>query len=84
MVGMMLLLKLMSICFTGNPRWTLKGHTAPPNTIRLDNRGLQCLTFDSLGRDRSVRVWDIHTGKHSSLGSLTFYFNETCSVHHVI
>nr|XP_027211056.1 LOW QUALITY PROTEIN: uncharacterized protein LOC113804390 [Penaeus vannamei] len=62
--------KLMAYdLITGNPRWTLKGHTAPPNTIRLDNRGLQCLTFDSLGRDRSVRVWDIHTG--NSLAVLT-------------
>ncbi|XP_076043047.1 NACHT domain- and WD repeat-containing protein 1 isoform X2 [Oratosquilla oratoria] len=54
---------------TGNPRWTLKGHTAPPDTVRLDNRGLQCLTFDSLGRDRSVRVWDIHSG--NSLAVMT-------------
>ncbi|CAL4059801.1 unnamed protein product, partial [Meganyctiphanes norvegica] len=54
---------------TGNPRWTLKGHTAPPDTIRLDNRGLQCLTYDSLGRDRSIRVWDIHSG--NSLAVLT-------------
>ncbi|XP_071528707.1 NACHT and WD repeat domain-containing protein 2 isoform X2 [Panulirus ornatus] len=62
--------KLMAYdLITGNPRWTLKGHTAPPTTIRLDNRGLQCLTYDSLGRDRSVRVWDIHTG--NSLAVMT-------------
>ncbi|KAG0719244.1 NACHT and WD repeat domain-containing protein 2 [Chionoecetes opilio] len=62
--------KLMAYdLITGNPRWTLKGHTAPANTIRLDNRGLQCLTYDSHGRDRSVRVWDIHTG--NSLAVLT-------------
>ncbi|XP_045104205.1 NACHT domain- and WD repeat-containing protein 1-like isoform X3 [Portunus trituberculatus] len=62
--------KLMAYdLITGNPRWTLKGHTAPPTTIRLDNRGLQCLTYDALGRDRSVRVWDIHTG--NSLAVLT-------------
>nr|XP_053631306.1 NACHT domain- and WD repeat-containing protein 1-like [Cherax quadricarinatus] len=62
--------KLMAYdLITGNARWTLKGHTAPPTTIRLDNRGLQCVTYDSMGRDRSLRVWDIHTG--TSLAVMT-------------
>ena len=36
----------------GNTRWNLKGHTAPPDAIRFDNRGHKFLTFDSEGRDR--------------------------------
>ncbi|KAF0313272.1 NACHT and WD repeat domain-containing protein 2 [Amphibalanus amphitrite] len=54
---------------SGNTRWNLKGHTAPPDAIRFDNRGHKFLTFDSEGRDRSVRVWELMTG--NSLGVFT-------------
>ncbi|KAB7505146.1 hypothetical protein Anas_03718, partial [Armadillidium nasatum] len=54
---------------TGNRRWTVFGHTSPPDTFRLDKQGLVLLSYDSQGRDRSLRVRDVHTGE--SFATLT-------------
>ena len=68
----------------GNTRWNLKGHTAPPDAIRFDNRGHKFLTFDSEGRDRWGRssglvrhqlglypvVWDCTRGSGTVLAGL--------------
>ncbi|XP_071449148.1 uncharacterized protein [Hetaerina americana] len=48
---------------TGNCRWRLSGHTAPVNVLRLDPSGTCFLSADSEGRDRSLRLWDLHEGK---------------------
>lgn len=48
---------------TGNCRWSLCGHTAPVSSLRLDPTGALCLSSDSQGRDRSIRVWDLNKGK---------------------
>ncbi|KAF2893747.1 hypothetical protein ILUMI_12441 [Ignelater luminosus] len=47
---------------TGNCRWSLCGHTAPVSSLRLDPTGGLCLSSDSQGRDRSIRVWDLNKG----------------------
>lgn len=46
-----------------NLRFTLRGHSAPADQIRMEEHGKRCLTYDSKGRDRSVRVWDVTKGK---------------------
>lgn len=48
---------------TGARRYNLQGHTAPVDEIKLDDDGGRCLTYDSAGRDRSVRVWDLAKGE---------------------
>lgn len=48
---------------TGACRFSLRGHTAPVDQILLDDAGIMCVTYDSTGRDRSVRAWDIIKGK---------------------
>lgn len=48
---------------TGNCRWSLQGHTAPVNTLKLDPIGSLCLSTDINGRDKSIRVWDVEKGK---------------------
>ncbi|KAH6945792.1 hypothetical protein HPB50_009950 [Hyalomma asiaticum] len=48
---------------TGARRYTLKGHNAPIDQIRLDESGFKSLTYNSDGIDRSVRVWDVMKGK---------------------
>lgn len=47
---------------TGNCRWSLSGHTAPINLLRLDSTGNICLSTDSEGRDKSMRIWDLNKG----------------------
>lgn len=49
---------------TGNCRWCLYGHSAPVNYLRLDPSGFLCLSTDSQGRDRSIRVWDLNRGNY--------------------
>ncbi|XP_077503661.1 NACHT domain- and WD repeat-containing protein 1 isoform X3 [Amblyomma americanum] len=48
---------------TGARRFTLKGHNAPVDQIRLDESGFKSLTYNSDGIDRSVRVWDVMKGE---------------------
>ncbi|XP_023214802.1 autophagy-related protein 16-like, partial [Centruroides sculpturatus] len=48
---------------TGARRFTLRGHTAPVDQIRMSETGSRCLTYDSLGRDRSLRLWDVTKGE---------------------
>lgn len=48
---------------TGARRYTLKGHNAPVDQIRLDESGFKSLTYNSDGIDRSVRVWDVMKGE---------------------
>lgn len=37
-------------------------HTAPADTLLLDHTGARCLSYDSIGRDRTVCLWDLATG----------------------
>ncbi|CAN8025079.1 unnamed protein product [Ixodes persulcatus] len=48
---------------TGARRFTLPGHSAPVDEIRLDESGLRALTRNAEGVDRSVRVWDLMKGE---------------------
>jgi len=48
---------------TGACRFSLKGHCAPVDTIRIDDSGSVCVTFDSTGKDRSVRAWNTTSGQ---------------------
>ncbi|UYV85144.1 hypothetical protein LAZ67_X004722 [Cordylochernes scorpioides] len=48
---------------TGTRRFTFQGHCAPVDQIQIDEPGNRCATFDSAGRDRSVRVWDLNRGE---------------------
>ncbi|KAK7866181.1 hypothetical protein R5R35_001398 [Gryllus longicercus] len=48
---------------TGNCRWSLCGHTAPVNFLRLDPQGGSFLSADSNCRDRSLRLWNLHKGE---------------------
>lgn len=50
---------------TGNCKFTLVGHTAPVTLLKLDPTGTILLSADKEGRDRSVRVWELHSGKFS-------------------
>nr|CAD7263262.1 unnamed protein product [Timema shepardi] len=47
---------------TRNCRWSLCGHTAPVNFLRLDALGGSFLSADSSCRDRSLRLWDLNKG----------------------
>ncbi|XP_076338037.1 NACHT domain- and WD repeat-containing protein 1-like [Tachypleus tridentatus] len=44
---------------SGGRRSTLRGHSAPADTLKMDDTGTLCLSFDSSGRDKSIRVWDV-------------------------
>lgn len=48
---------------TGARRFTLQGHSAPVDEIRLDESGFRALTRNAEGVDRSVRVWDLMKGE---------------------
>ncbi|XP_063237108.1 NACHT domain- and WD repeat-containing protein 1 isoform X2 [Bacillus rossius redtenbacheri] len=48
---------------TGNCRWSLSGHTAPVDFLRLDPQGGCVLSADSCCRDRSLRLWDLSKGE---------------------
>uniref|UniRef100_A0A146LA42 NACHT and WD repeat domain-containing protein 1 n=1 Tax=Lygus hesperus TaxID=30085 RepID=A0A146LA42_LYGHE len=47
---------------TGNCRYSLSGHTAPVDFLRLSPNGKMCLSMNREGRDRSIRIWDIAKG----------------------
>lgn len=44
-------------------RLTLKGHRSPVDTLQIDDRGKTLLSFDSSGRDTSIRLWNLDNGK---------------------
>ena len=48
---------------TGNCKFTLIGHTAPVTCLKLDPQGSALLSLDNEGRDRSIRLWHLNTGK---------------------
>ncbi|XP_068084365.1 NACHT and WD repeat domain-containing protein 2 [Anabrus simplex] len=48
---------------TGNCRWSLCGHTAPVNFLRLDPLGGSFMSADSNCRDRSLRLWNLNKGE---------------------
>lgn len=48
---------------TGNCRSTLVGHNAPVTFLKLDPLGKVLLSHDKDGRDNSIRVWELNTGK---------------------
>ncbi|XP_064467406.1 NACHT domain- and WD repeat-containing protein 1-like isoform X2 [Ornithodoros turicata] len=48
---------------TGARRYTLRGHIAPVDQIRLDESGFKALTYNSKGIDRSIRIWDVMKGE---------------------
>lgn len=47
---------------TGAKRLTLKGHRSPVDTLQIDDRGKTLLSFDSSGRDTSIRLWNLDNG----------------------
>ncbi|BET02356.1 Hypothetical protein NTJ_15174 [Nesidiocoris tenuis] len=47
---------------TGNCRYSLSGHSAPVDFLRLSPNGKMCLSMNKEGRDRSIRIWDIAKG----------------------
>lgn len=48
---------------TGNCRCTLTGHNAPVTLLKLDSSGKILLSGDREGRDMSVRLWELDSGK---------------------
>ncbi|OWR54634.1 hypothetical protein KGM_216177 [Danaus plexippus plexippus] len=48
---------------TGNCRLTLRGHRSAPSMLSLGRAGATLLSADKERLDRSVRLWDLHTGK---------------------
>lgn len=48
---------------TGNCKYTLVGHNAPVTSLKLDPQGRVLLSADKEGRDLSVRMWELDTGK---------------------
>lgn len=48
---------------TGNCKYTLVGHSAPVTLLKLDPEGKVLLSTDNDGRDKSVRLWELNTGK---------------------
>ncbi|XP_058446622.1 uncharacterized protein LOC131427450 [Malaya genurostris] len=48
---------------TGNCRCTLTGHSAPVTLLKLDPSGKVLLSSDKEGRDMSVRLWELDSGK---------------------
>ncbi|KAJ6649686.1 putative WD repeat-containing protein, partial [Pseudolycoriella hygida] len=48
---------------TGNCKYTLVGHSAPVTLLKLDPQGKVLLSTDKEGRDSSVRMWELDTGK---------------------
>ncbi|XP_055592617.1 uncharacterized protein LOC129744228 [Uranotaenia lowii] len=48
---------------TGNCRCTLTGHSAPVTLLKLDPSGKMLLSGDKEGRDMSVRLWELDSGK---------------------
>lgn len=48
---------------TGNCRSTLIGHCAPVTLLKLDPSGKILLSGDKEGRDMSIRLWELDSGK---------------------
>lgn len=48
---------------TGNCRCTLIGHNAPVTLLKLDPSGKMLLSGDREGRDMSIRLWELDSGK---------------------
>ncbi|XP_062545784.1 uncharacterized protein LOC134212179 [Armigeres subalbatus] len=48
---------------TGNCRCTLTGHSAPVTLLKLDPSGKILLSGDKDGRDMSIRLWELDSGK---------------------
>uniref|UniRef100_A0AAG5DS04 AAA+ ATPase domain-containing protein n=1 Tax=Anopheles atroparvus TaxID=41427 RepID=A0AAG5DS04_ANOAO len=48
---------------TGNCRSTLVGHSAPVTLLKLDPTGKILLSSDREGRDLSIRLWQLDSGK---------------------
>lgn len=48
---------------TGNCRCTLTGHSAPVTLLKLDPSGKILLSGDKEGRDMSIRLWELDSGK---------------------
>nr|XP_029715451.1 uncharacterized protein LOC109412936 [Aedes albopictus]XP_029715453.1 uncharacterized protein LOC109412936 [Aedes albopictus]XP_029715454.1 uncharacterized protein LOC109412936 [Aedes albopictus]XP_029715455.1 uncharacterized protein LOC109412936 [Aedes albopictus]XP_029715456.1 uncharacterized protein LOC109412936 [Aedes albopictus]XP_029715457.1 uncharacterized protein LOC109412936 [Aedes albopictus] len=48
---------------TGNCRCTLTGHNAPVTLLKLDPTGKVLLSGDKEGRDMSIRLWELDSGK---------------------
>lgn len=59
---------------TGNCRCSLIGHNAPVTLLRLDPLGKILLSGDKEGRDLSIRIWDLDTGKFFFIFYLFFKF----------
>jgi WD40 repeat protein len=49
--------------FSGNCRCILTGHNAPVTLLKLDPTGKVLLSADKEGRDKSIRLWELETGK---------------------
>ncbi|XP_014667015.1 PREDICTED: NACHT domain- and WD repeat-containing protein 1-like [Priapulus caudatus] len=54
---------------TGTCKFTMKGHYSAVDNLIASTDGSRLLSYDSTGFDRSVRLWDLNTGK--CLGALT-------------
>uniref|UniRef100_A0A0K8TLW2 Putative wd40 domain protein n=1 Tax=Tabanus bromius TaxID=304241 RepID=A0A0K8TLW2_TABBR len=48
---------------TGNCRCTLTGHNSPVTLLKLDPSGKVLLSGDKDGRDTSIRLWELDSGK---------------------
>lgn len=51
---------------TGNCKYTMIGHNAPVNQLKLDPLGRVLLSGDKEGRDMSIRLWNLNTGEDFS------------------
>ncbi|XP_074644419.1 NACHT and WD repeat domain-containing protein 2-like [Tubulanus polymorphus] len=45
----------------GAHKFTLKGHSAPPNDVQLSKDGRRCLSYNNTRADPSIRLWDLET-----------------------
>lgn len=50
---------------TGNCKYTLVGHSAPVTLLKLDPLGKVLLSADKDGRDLSVRLWELNSGRNN-------------------
>lgn len=48
---------------TGNCRATFVGHNAPVTFLKLDPLGKVLLSRNQEGKDKSIRMWELNTGK---------------------
>ncbi|XP_053200934.1 NACHT domain- and WD repeat-containing protein 1-like isoform X2 [Panonychus citri] len=47
---------------TGAKRLTLQGHIASVDILQVDEKGKTLLSYDSTGKDLSIRLWDLENG----------------------